>query len=50
MILNGLKLNEEKTELLLSYSVHVICPVLHWNLLVLGLELFNRPLLFVILV
>ena len=47
MILNGLHLNEEKTELLLL--IHVISPVLHWNLLVLGTKLFNCPLLFVIL-
>ena len=31
------------------YSVHVIGPVLHWNLFVLGVKLFNRPLLFVML-
>ena len=31
------------------YSVHVIGPVLHWNLFELGVKLFNRPLLFVIL-
>ena len=31
------------------YSVHVIIPVLHCNLFVLGVERFNRPLLFVIL-
>ena len=34
MILSGLRLNEEKTECF--YSVHVISPVLHWNLFVLG--------------
>ena len=34
MILSGLMLNEEKTECF--YSVHVISPVLHWNLFVLG--------------
>ena len=34
MILSGLRLNEEKTECF--YSVHVISPVRHWNLFVLG--------------
>ena len=42
MILNGLKLNEEKTELLLLSSGYR-------NLFVLGVKLFNHPLLFVIL-
>ena len=31
------------------YSVHVIILVIHCNLFVLGVKLFNRPLLFVIL-
>ena len=35
MVLSGLRLNEEKTECF--YSVHVIGPVLHWNLFVLGM-------------
>ena len=37
MILGGLRLNEEKTELLLLSSRCVIGPVLHWNLFVLGM-------------
>ena len=48
MILNGLKLNEEKPSCF--YSVHVFCPVLYWNLFVLGVKLFKHPLLFKILV
>ena len=47
MILNGLKLNEVKPSCF--YSVHVIGPVLHWNLFVLGVKLFKHPLLFKIL-
>ena len=49
MILNGLKLNIVRTKPGCFYSVHVIGPVLHWNLFLLGVKLFNRPLLFVIL-
>ena len=35
MILSGLRLNEEKVECF--YSVHVISPIPHWNLFVLGM-------------
>ena len=47
MILNGLRLNEEKTECF--YSVQVVGPVFHWNLFVLEVKQFNCPLLSVIL-
>ena len=47
MILNGLELNEEKTELLLLSSRYRPSPSLEFVRA--GGELFNRPLLFVIL-
>ena len=43
MILDGLKLNEEKTELLLLSSRYQPSPSL--ELFVLGVKLFNSPLL-----
>ena len=39
MILNGLKLNEEK--LSCFYSVQDLVPVLHWNLFVSGVSSFK---------
>ena len=47
MILNGLKLNEEKTELPLLSSRYRPSPSLEFVLFVLEVKQFNRPLLFV---
>ncbi|CAH3033253.1 unnamed protein product [Porites lobata] len=47
MILDGLKLNEEKTELLLLSSRYQPSPSL--ELFVLGVKLFNSPLLLMVI-